>query len=205
MRQQPTNGTVLICAAAAIMLVLGGGCARKVTRFDVLDFRGSGDPQRYVQTFDECYYCIDAHNNVDIVARYTSHDADGLPTTQAIHIRTFWVPQPGRTFAERTMINATVSYIIVSGFTGATFEGSGFLSFRENRKKDQITGQLELSSLTPQRRLGQAERLFHRAELSGTLVARRDKARVLATLHEMQRLFGPMPHYDLSSGTVDLP
>jgi hypothetical protein len=101
------------------------------------------------------------------------------------------------------MINATVSYLILSGPSGATFEGSGFLSFRENRKRDQIKGELELSCLTPQRRLGSAERLFRQAEVSGTIVARRDKAKVVATLNEMRRLFGPMPDYDPSPRGTD--
>ncbi len=187
-----------------ILLLWLLGCGPKATQFHVVDYRPSGEAHGYFQAFDECYYCTDAHGNVDIVARHTTVNGESPTTTQVVHMRTFWVPKPGRTYAERTMINATVSYLIVSGPDGATFEGSGFLCFRPDRKRQQIKGRLELSSLKPQRRLGSAERLFDKAELSGEFVAKRDKARVIATLREMRRLFGPMPEYDLSVHDPDI-
>lgn len=185
--------------SAVVLLISLCGCGPKETRFHIVDYRQPGESQGYFQGFSDCTYCTDAHGNIDIVARHTTINQDAEPTIQVVHMRTFWIPQPGRTSAERSMINATVSYLIVNGKIGATFEGSGFLSFRENRKNEQIKGRLELSSLKPQRRLGNAERLFEKAELSGEFVATRDKASVLATLREMRNLFGPMPEYDLST------
>lgn len=178
------------------MTVAAAGCARvKTTQFEVVDYRSVGEPARYFQPFEECYYRIRGRENLDLVARRESVDADGVRTLQVVHLRTFWRAVPGRTQAEDTMINTTVSYLIISGPTGASFEGSGFMTFRENRKRTQVKGTLELASLTPQRRLGNAEKLFERAELSGSLVATRDDRKVISILHEMQRLFGPMPRY----------
>ncbi len=189
---------------AAVPVVLPVGCSQTVTRFDVIDYTPSGEAAPYVQTFDECYYCTDAHDNIDIVARVTTTNEQGLSTTQIVHMRTFWITRPGRTNAEPSMINATVGYHVLSGPTGATFEGSGFVSFDVNRRGDRITGELERSSLAPQRRLGKADRVFDRAELSGTFVATRDKQRVFNTLRDMRRRFGPMPDYDASSRIPDV-
>jgi len=168
------------------------GCSQKKTIFDVADYRDSGKVERYFQPFDECYYCYDGASNLEIVARHSGAGQDGSETTQVIHLHTFWVPRPGKTRAERTMINATVNYMLVRWPTGASFDGSGFFSFTENRSHDTIQGTLELSSLQPQRRLGAAERIFERAELKGQIVAKRSRSKVLSILHDMDRLFGPL-------------
>lgn len=179
------------------------GCTSKITRFDIVDYRQPDVANHYFQTFDECYYRYGAGNNLDVVARRIRTNDDGTQTVQVVHLRTFWVAKPGRTRAENTMINATVSYMIVAWPVGASFEGSGFLSFTENRTKNRIKGELELSSLTPQRRLGPADRLFERAELKGRFVAKRDRAKAVAILNEMRRLFGPLPRYTPPANDLD--
>ncbi len=172
---------------------LVSGCAPEGTRFDVIDYRPSGVSQGYHQSFDECYYRFDAGRNLELVARHTTRGDGGLENVQVVHLRTFWRAVPGRTPAEQTMINATVAYMIVTWPTGADFRGSGFVSFTENRERTEATGRLERSSLKPHRRLGDAPRLFDRAELTGQFVAKRNEARVVEILNEMERLFGPPP------------
>ena len=191
---------------SAVALLVGGvwGCQPKTTQFDIIDYRGPGAPDRYFQAFDECYYCLDPEGNLDMVALHRSPGTSGAPTTQLVHVETFWVSVPGRTRVDVTMINALVSYWIVSGPVGASFEGSGFVSFDENRNRSRLTGHLELSSLSPQRRLGPAERLFERAELSGRFVAKRNKAKVISLLHDMRRRFGPLPEYAPPPDNPDL-
>ncbi len=191
MKIHPTASHAAFAMATCGMLV---GCTQKTTIFDVTDYRASGEVERYFQRFDECYYHYDAADNLEIVAKHSGAGEDGGETTQVIHLRTFWVPRPGKTRAERTMINATVSYMLLRWPTGASFDGSGFFSFTENRAHDTIRGTLELSSLQPQRRLGAAERIFERAELKGRIVAKRDRSKVLSILHDMDRLFGPLTH-----------
>ncbi len=82
-----------------LLLACVTGCGPKVTRFNIVDHRASGPPEQYVQMFDQCYYCTDTHDNVDIVARHRSTDEHGVLIDQVIHLRTFWVPRPGRTYA----------------------------------------------------------------------------------------------------------
>ncbi len=180
------------------------GCAERRTQFRIVNYPVGGGTESFHQDFDECYYCFDGHQNLEIIASRTSRTDGNVPTTQIVHIRTFWLPRPGVTHAEPSLINATVSYMILAGPDGATFGGSGFFSFKENRKKGSMTGLLELSSLSPQRRVGQGERLFERATLQGELTAVRDRARALAIANEMERLFGPMPDYESKSENPDL-
>ncbi len=194
--------TIRRSAGLGVVAILISGCGPEVTRFDIIDYQAGESPREYFQGFDTCYYARDAHGNYDIVAKHSMVDEAGAPTTQILYIRTFWTSRPGRTLAERTMINATVCYAIISGRDGATFEGGGFASFKENRRRDKIVGKLELSSMSPQRRLGEAGQLFSRAEISGTFVSTQDKMRVIDTLNELHRLFGPLPQYDPSRQAV---
>ncbi len=180
------------------------GCGPKGTRFDIVDYHVDGQTEHYFQPFDECYYGYDGRRNLHIVAQRETTNEAGLPTRQVVHLESFWHASPGRTLADETMINATVSYMILSGPTGGGFEGSGFLSYKENWGGTRITGELELSSLTPHRRLGSADRLFDRAELSGHFSARKDDAKVVTLLNEIRRMFGPMPRYVVPPDSPDL-
>ncbi|NOT00402.1 MAG: hypothetical protein HOP29_07215, partial [Phycisphaerales bacterium] len=186
--------------AAAALFAASSGCAPRETRFHIVDYREGGAATRYTQAFEDCYFRFDGVGQLDIVARHQSSSSGGPLAEQIVHIRTFWLSRPGQTEADATMINATVSYMITSAATGATFEGSGFLSFNHDRRRDRIRAHLELSSLLPLRRVGSADRLFDRAELSGALFARRDDARVVSILNESRRLFGPLPDYHPPQG-----
>lgn len=183
---------------------LVGGCQPGETHFNIVDYRQAGVSEAYFQSFDECYYCRDAWGNLEVVAVHRTEAANGLAMTQLVYVGTNWKMDPGRTRAESTMINATVSYWIVSGPVGASFEGSGFVSLRENRQRTALVGRLESSSLSPQRRLGAAERLFERADVSGEIVAKRNKAKVVTLLNKMRRLFGPLPRYTPPVENADL-
>ncbi|MHC4066304.1 MAG: hypothetical protein ACYSUQ_09885 [Planctomycetota bacterium] len=192
--------------ATLVVVSAGPGCAPRTTRFFIQDHRGEGSPRKYYEKFDDCYYCRDAHGNVDIVARRRSpvEGSADHPLTQVLHIHQVWAAVPGRTSAEESMINATVSYLIVSPDSGASFEGGGFVTFSENRKGTEIAGRLESSALTPQRRLGSGADIFDQASVTGTFRARRDKRQVVRLLNEMKRLFGPMPRYEPPPVNPDL-
>jgi hypothetical protein len=181
-------------ALSAVTLV-GTGCGPKGTTFQVVDFRDAGVEKDYLQDFGECFYRVDGQGHVELVAREISESGEGPATVQVIHVRTFLELDPSRTGSDATMINATVSYLITTGPIGASFEGSGYVFYRR-RMGDILTGELELSSLKPTRRLGEADRLFDRAELSGTFRAVRDQSRVVSIVNDMRRRFGPMPSYE---------
>ncbi len=191
---------MLLCGLAA------GGCSYNVTRFDILDHRTEGDPARYFEEFDECYYTTNPLGGFDVVARRVGIGQQGPDEriTQIVHLRGIWCPIPGHTHAESTMINATVSYMIISGAGGAGFEGGGFISFRENYKKTVAVGKLELAKLAPVRCLGQGRQIFERAEVRGEFHATRDPRQVTRILAQMRRLFGPLPRYEPPPADADV-
>lgn len=187
-----------VCAALiGLVLIPAAGCRAPSTAFEIVDYRQPGDARRYRETFDEAYYYVDDHGNLDLVLRRCT-PAGGTSShgiTQVIHMRTVWRSIPGTTVAHRSQINATVSYLIVSGSMGGSFEGAGSVFFDQRKGEDVITGSLDLAILRPKRRLLSGEDLFKRAELTGTFTARRDPRRVVRIINEMNRLFGPLPSH----------
>ena len=173
------------------------GCAVRPSTFEIVDYRDAGDAKRYQETFDEAYYDLDDHGNVNIVLRRTGTGESGeQDITQIIRIRSVWRSVPGRTVSHRTQINATVSYFVSGGRIGDTFEGAGAVFFTQNRGKNVLTGTLDHSVLRPKRQLSPGEPLFARAELSGAFRAARDRRQVVRIVNEADRLFGPLPPQD---------
>ena len=193
---------LLALACAAVV----GACGPRGTHFDIVDYRADGGTTAYFENFDECYYTIAPAGDFDCVARRrgaAEQDPD-RQIIQIVHLRGIWLAQPGRTYAEDTMINTAVSYMIVDGSGGTSFEGGGFVSFRQNYRRTVATGDLELAKLAPVRRLGEGKQIFERAEVRGEFRAVRDRRRMLRILSEMQRLFGPMPRYEPPPNDADV-
>jgi hypothetical protein len=163
--------------------------------FEITDYRDPGGPKLYRETFDEAYYTIDDHGNVDLVLRRATESKSNPEheVIQVVHIRSVWRSIPGETVAHRTQINATVVYHIISGRVGGTFEGAGSVFFKEDKRRGMLTGTLDLARLRPKRRLVADSSLFKLAELCGEFRATRDPRRVVRTINEMNRLFGPPP------------
>ncbi len=183
------------------LVVTAGGCSARWSRFLVVDYRDTGEPKRYQETFKEAYYSIGGDGNVELVLRRSqpSESDPDVDITQLIHIRTVWRSIPGQTVADRTQINGVISYLIAGGGVGATFEGAGSVFFKENRRGDRLRGTLERALLRPTRRLAGGHSLFNRAQLQGEFQAKRDRRRVVRLVHEMNRLFGPLPPYEVVS------
>jgi hypothetical protein len=195
---RPSARCLLGIASIAALLGPTAGCQPRRTRFEITDYREDAPPARYFEDFDECFYALDADGTLDVVARRDgmSFQDYNVATTQVLHVRRIWPAIPGMTHVERTQINARVGYWIVGTSGGIGFEGGGFITCNENRAGDVLTGHLELSALTPTRQVEPAPVLFHQAEVTGTFRARRDKARVVRILNELERTFGPLPRYD---------
>ncbi len=203
---------------SCLILALLAGCGPRTTEFHVTDYRPDGSAQRYFEAFDECYYCTGPGGTVEIVARRRAPRAGGEagPVTQVVHLRQVWAAVPGRTPVERTMINATVSYLIAGPAGGAAFDGGGFFTFTEKRGGREIRGRLESSTLRPRqttdnggelyepRTSVRADALFSRAAVTGTFRAVRDERRARRIVHEMERVFGPVPPYQPPAVTPDV-
>ncbi|MEK7730720.1 MAG: hypothetical protein AAB363_02575, partial [Planctomycetota bacterium] len=188
----------LVHLLCLLVLAMPLGCSVHPAAFEIVDYRDPGDAKRYRETFDEAYYDLDNQGNVNIVLRRSSgrSGAGESDVTQIVRIRSVWRPVPGKTGSHATQINATVSYYIVGGRIGDTFEGAGSVFFTQNRGKDTLSGSLDRAVLRPKRQLSPGEPLFARAELSGEFRAARDRRQVVRIMNEADRLFGPLPSSD---------
>lgn len=174
------------------------GCAAHPSAFKIVDYKEAGDAKHYRETFDEAYYDLDPQGNVNIVVRRAGgrRGAGESEITQIVRIRGVWRSVPGRTTSHKTKINATVSYYVVGGRIGDTFEGAGSVFFTQDRGKKTLKGSLDRAVLRPKRQLASGEPLFARAELSGSFRAVRDPRQVVRIANEADRLFGPLPPHD---------
>ena len=180
-----------VVAATAVMLAgfLGAGCGPKATRVHIRDFQDPDAPRTLYQEFDEAYYRLDAAGGLQLVLRreVPSREVPSETIAQIIHVETFWEPKPGVTYAESSMVNATLTYLICSGRTGIAYQGNGFVSFAEDRRRQKLGGKIEAAELTPVAVRGRPPRPFGQAHLEGTFHAVRHPRRATAVLNEMKR------------------
>lgn len=191
-------------ASAAMCVFLAGGCSPRVSTFTIIDYREAGRAARYRETFDEAYYTLHGQGNIEIVLRSVDPGREG-DLTQVICIESVWRSIPGRTTAETTQINGVVTYMIVDGRIGATFEGAGSVFFDGDKRSNSIEGELELANLTPTRQLAAGGALFQRAQLQGTFYAKRDARRVARIKNDIERRFGPKHARPLSPSGKESP
>jgi hypothetical protein len=190
-RAMKRSATSLGAWAAVVAAACSAGCASKPTTFVITDHRAPGETHRYRETFPEGFFAVDEHGNVDIVLRRESRapQSPHEPIVQVVHIRTVWKSVPGQTVAHATQINGTVSYFILTGRVGATFEGAGSVFFELDDNRLTLSGELEQASLRPRRILTASNELFLKAELSGQFTANQDPRRAYRIIHEVNRRF----------------
>ncbi len=190
------SGAAILWTRAILvsMAILLPACRSHVTRFEVIDYSPEAEPLHYFQEFDECYYRVDGEGNIDIVARRrgspTNREDDG--PVQVVHLRSIFRPVPGLTPVERTMTNATVSYIILDRGDGVSFDGAGFLLCKIHRNGRELTATLEESTLQPMRHMGAGPQVFQRPRVTGRIHAQLDPRRTHRILNETRHLLGPV-------------
>lgn len=193
-RRAAAAGPALLAILLASALC---GCTKRPTQFAVTNYSPDSRPERFHEVFDECYYALDPSGNVDVVARRVQElEGGGESITQVVHLRTMYLAIPGSTHVERSMINTTVNYAILSDSGGACFEGAGLVVCRENNRARALTGQLESGRISPVRRVGASAEIFDRALIEGRFNAKHDRRAVVRILNELNRVFGPRPAYD---------
>jgi hypothetical protein len=142
----------------------------------------------------------------DSDAGATSAPSEGAPVTedspptsktdqfwmsQLIHINVFWLPRPGKTYAESTQTNATIVYCLLVGGRVITYRGAGFVYFKQSRDGQTIAGRIESATLMPTSRLDQGLDLFGPCRIHGTFSARRDRKLVVSLLRQLRQRLGP--------------
>lgn len=185
---------------AGFILSAGLGCAKPpwpfepfVTKLEISDFRDAQNIRKYQEEFPEAFYDLDGHGNLTLVLRRQGGEGgDGGNVAQVVRVRSVWRPVPNRSVSHRTQINAVMSYYVVSGRVGDTFEGAGAVFFQVI-EGDVLEGSIDHAVLRAKRQLSAGDPLFPRAELSGKFRAVRDRRQVVRIVNELERQFGPMP------------
>lgn len=186
----------LCCSGLFALLATGFGCSAAKSTFQIEDRSTNVQPRVFETEFDESYFDFDRQGNIEIVMR---REDSGVPggrvahTEQVLLLRSVWQPIPGHTFAESSQINGMVTYAILSGRTGATYEGAGSIFFHHHAASDTLSGTLELAALKPRRQRTPDSVLFEQVVVSGKFHAKRDRRQVVRAANNMARIFGPLP------------
>lgn len=186
-----------------LSVLTGAGCVApwlRITPFvstlEVVDFRDAQNVRPYQEEFPEAFYDLDGHGNLNLVLRRQGGESgESRQLTQVVRVRSVWRPVPGRSISDPTQINAVISYYVVGGKMGDTFEGAGSVFFQADGS-DALKGSVDHAVLRSQRQLSAGEPLFPRAELSGKFRAVRDRRQVVRIINELNRQFGPLPPHD---------
>jgi hypothetical protein len=212
----PMSRKASVPLLAAALLVLTCGCREIETRFDVLSFKNPAASEQYTERFTAGSFSIDAQNDWDIVFEIpstrvelvrpqapasspASQPADApaeamkIETTfmsQFVHIRVFWKPLPGTTYAESSQTNASILYCMITGDSAISYEGAGFVYFTQSYDKRTITGQIESATLVPVRTVSEPIDLFGPCRLQGYFVAHEDRRRVVSILQQLRNRLG---------------
>ena len=108
-----------ICIAAAAVVGAGlFGChSAPFNRVEVTDIRSDATPERHYEDFDESYFRRRDGGLIDLVLRkQTRATADQTrKIDQIIVLRAYWKPFPGRTYANDSMLNANLCYVLMKG------------------------------------------------------------------------------------------
>ncbi len=191
------------------------GCRQIETRFDVTSFKNPGNPEQFTERFPPGAFSVDVRHNWEIafdipnttikvlepleVDAAGAHSREGeapamrartVSMSQYVHLRVFWKPKPGTTYAESTQTNAGILYCLVTGNNAISYEGAGFVYFTLSRDKQTITGRIESSTLVPVRTAKAPVDLFGPCRVEGWFIARQDRPRVVEIQQRVRRVLG---------------
>jgi hypothetical protein len=182
-----------MCVVAA--MVMPSACSSKKSTIEIVDFGPEGPAGHYQEEFNEAVFDIDARGHLDIVLRRQepSPTPAGNDLTQMVHLHGIWHSIPGQTVADQTQINSCVTYAVMDGELGSSFDGTGALFLNGKLREDSLEGTLERAVLKPRRNLAAHRPLFEKADLSGRFFANRDRQRTRQLVNDLHRRFGSVP------------
>ena len=181
-----------LCTAVFLSLLVSGGCqmARKslavIHPGTKLTARSLTSPDTTLASeFDTALYSFDGKSRITVLL------CDGPidNPTQAVTIRMFWKPYPGRTPLTGAATNATVHYVIFTGDQNQSvgiYSGAGFLRPKSKPGKGELSADLRDATLRLTEHDSAFADLLGQAVLEGRISAQLDIAALTEALHQLQ-------------------
>lgn len=212
----PTNRILILLTVVA----LAPACTTKTTEIHITSFDEEAPPERFVESFPDGCYSLDARGNYNITFEIPptrvaivplNNDASGeletsdasvqppipdeIYISQLIHIEMLWKPDPGKTFAERTQTNAGITYCLQRGNDLARYEGAGFIFFKKDDFGDRITGAIESATLYPVGATSDAVAVLGPCRIEGPFIANPDLHGVSSVKRRIRAEFSRLASY----------
>jgi hypothetical protein len=155
----------------ALGVAMGGlGCAG--SRVDFVSYKDPYFPERFPVAFDDVRYWTTPDGAVEVIARKSGKRTAEDPAYY-LHVRVFWKPVPGRTFADSTGTDAMLRYVVTRGQERQTYTGTGFV-FMKKQLDGRLEIQIESARLRFQASPGGAEDSLGDMRISGAVYAAKD-------------------------------
>lgn len=178
-------GAAVFAAAALTSLP---ACDRGAASVEVLSLKDPYFPEQRNSRFDVAAFRVGADRDTHFIARReTSDDAGVSLLREYLYIRTFWHPNPGRSFDDPTQTNAVIRYVAAGENGVNAYTGTAFAYFEDQRGKPADvaveSGVLRLSDVS-----GDLPDVIGAGRLTGGIHARRENETAARWLREMERL-----------------
>jgi hypothetical protein len=184
MNNRPRRDSLIRDLALGLLAMLAGGCGGG-SMLRLVSYRDPYFPEHYHLNLANCAYRAEPGGDIEAVGRAIQQTDQGT-TTQYICIHIFWKPIPGKTFADSTMNDAVLRYVVSSGTGVAVYTGTGF-AYPQPALGGGLDIALESGRLRLQSRSGM-EDLFGDTEITGRLKARDDPAAAVTLIREAELL-----------------
>jgi hypothetical protein len=186
------------CLIGLLGLVLLAGCRSTPTqtRIDLSTFDANGCPERHYTKFREAFYRMSPGGLVELVLQVERPSTiDPTQTiSQVIYVKSFWNPQPARSYIEASQIDARVQYAMLTPPTGVRYDGSAMVTWRYDKNACKLAGWIESGTLAPRFRMGNAFEPFGPAGITGTFVAKENPGLVVNAAQALETQFSkPIP------------
>lgn len=174
---------VLLAGLAVVVL---SGCNGPTSELRLVSYQDPYFPETVQVRLVDCKYRFDAGRDLLVVGRSELPDEDSEEAARAeyLHVRMFWKPVPGRSFAESSQTDALIRYVVVTEGGTAVYAGTGFAFPKKRLGGMDIaleSGRLQLESTD-----GDTPDVLGETRLTGTLRARHDPNAQAGLTREME-------------------
>ncbi len=185
------GGCVRYAAVASGLAWLAAlsGCAPLGSSVRLLSYKDPHFPEPYHVNFRQCVYRLGPDGDCTFVARADdlSRRAAGGTIHQYLSVNLYWKPLPGKTFADKSSVDATLRYVLVCDSGVATYTGTGFVFPRNQPLGKGLIANIESGWLKLDSQIGAPPELLGEARVTGTLVAGRNASATIDMQREMEQ------------------